>query len=70
MLDLFHPPKPPEIKPEDVALIHTLMDINQRYHDKGRRRTVHATLSAYLNAQRIRKRQSERLRRARRKAAK
>ena len=26
MLDLFRPPKPPEVKPQDVSVIHTLIE--------------------------------------------
>lgn len=36
MLDLFRPPKPPEVKPQDVSVTHVLMETTPRYHDTGR----------------------------------
>ena len=31
MLDLFRPPKPPEVKPQDVSVTHVFMNTEPKY---------------------------------------
>ena len=65
MIDLFHPPKPPQVNPQDCAVVHTFMDTTKRYHDKGRQAM---SLTEYLaSLERKKKRNSEYMRKYRRR---
>jgi hypothetical protein len=36
LIQLFQPPKPPEVNESDVSVRHTLMETGPRYHATGR----------------------------------